>query len=75
MVVIAKGTDVLFIKYIDVGGRQFDEAVARHLEMSKSEAALLRRHNGDRRPTNKTLRSPAPSPRRRGQSSSGWPAN
>jgi type IV pilus assembly protein PilM len=49
VVVIAKGTDVMFIKYIDVGGRHFDDAVARHLEMSLSEATLLRRHNGDRR--------------------------
>jgi type IV pilus assembly protein PilM len=49
VVVIAKGTDVLFIKYIDVGGRHFDEAVARHLDMSLTEGALLRRHNGDRR--------------------------
>ena len=49
VVVIAKGTDVLFIKYIDVGGRQLDEAVGRHLEMTLSEAATLRRHNGDRR--------------------------
>jgi type IV pilus assembly protein PilM len=39
----------MFIKYIDVGGRHFDDAVARHLEMSLSEATLLRRHNGDRR--------------------------
>ena len=49
VVVIAKGTDVLFIKYIDVGGRHFDDAVAHHLDMSLAEAALLRRHNGDRR--------------------------
>ncbi len=49
IVVIAKGADALFIKYIDVGGRQMDEAVARHLEMSLSEASALRRHNGDRR--------------------------
>ena len=30
MVVIAKGTHVLFIKYIDVGGQQMEEAVGRH---------------------------------------------
>ena len=46
---IAKGTDVLFIKYIDVGGRHLDDAVARALDMTRSEAATLRRHNGDRR--------------------------
>jgi type IV pilus assembly protein PilM len=49
VVVIARGTDVLFIKYIDVGGRHLDEAVGRHLDMPLSEAAALRRHNGDRR--------------------------
>ncbi|HEV3418053.1 MAG TPA: pilus assembly protein PilM [Pirellulales bacterium] len=49
VVVIAKGTDVLFIKYVDVGGRHLDEAVSRHLDMPLSEAAALRRHNGDRR--------------------------
>ena len=49
MVVIARGADVLFVKYIDVGGRHMDEAVASHLKMDLTEAALLRRHNGDRR--------------------------
>lgn len=48
-VVIAQGSDALFVKYIDVSGRQFDEAVARHLKMSLPEATALRRHNGDRR--------------------------
>ncbi len=48
-VVIARGTEVLLIKYIDFGGRQLDAAVAHHLEMSIDEAAALRRHNGDRR--------------------------
>jgi len=47
--VIAEGEDVLFVKYIDGGGRCMDEAVARHLEMDLKEAAALRRHNGDRR--------------------------
>lgn len=49
IVVIAKGADALFIKYIDVGGHQMDEAVARHLDMTIPEASALRRHNGDRR--------------------------
>ena len=49
VVVIARGPDALFIKYIDVGGRQMDEAVARHLDMSLPEATTLRRHHGDRR--------------------------
>jgi type IV pilus assembly protein PilM len=48
-VVIARGSHAMFMKYIDVGGRHLDEAVARHLEMKPSEAAALRRHNGDRR--------------------------
>jgi len=49
VVVIAQGSETLFIKYIDVGGHHMDQAVARHLSMPLSEAAALRRHNGDRR--------------------------
>jgi type IV pilus assembly protein PilM len=48
-VVIARGSHAMFMKYIDVGGDDFDEAVVRHLKMTRSEAAALRRHNGDRR--------------------------
>ncbi len=48
-VVIAQGAHAVFMKYIDVGGRHLDEAVAGHLKMSRAEAAALRRHNGDRR--------------------------
>jgi type IV pilus assembly protein PilM len=48
-VVISQGDDVLFVKYIDVGGRQLDQSVAEHLDMKLSEATALRRHNGDRR--------------------------
>lgn len=48
-VVIASGKDILFIKYLDVGARHLDEAVARHLSMDLTSASLLRRHNGDRR--------------------------
>jgi len=48
-VVIARGAEVLFVKYIEVGGRQMDESVARHLNMSTEDAIGLRRHNGDRR--------------------------
>jgi type IV pilus assembly protein PilM len=47
--VIAQGDDLLFLKYINVGGRHFDEAVARRLEMPLAEATALRKHNGDRR--------------------------
>jgi type IV pilus assembly protein PilM len=48
-VVIAEGSSAMFVKYIDVGGRRLDEAVARHLKMPLADAAALRRHNGDRR--------------------------
>ncbi len=48
-VVIARGSDAMFVKYLDMGGGHLDEAVARHLKMSVSDAAALRRHNGDRR--------------------------
>ena len=47
--VIAQGDDLLFVKYIDVGGSHFDQAVARHLKMDLADAVSLRRHNGDRR--------------------------
>jgi len=46
---IAQGADVMFVKYIDVGGRQLDESVAHNLHMSLGDASALRRHNGDRR--------------------------
>lgn len=48
-VVIAEGEDVLFIKYIPLGGREMDAAVATHLQMSAQDARTVRRHNGDRR--------------------------
>ena len=48
-VVIAHGADPLFVKYVDVGGSHFDQAVARHLKIDLPDAASLRRHNGDRR--------------------------
>jgi type IV pilus assembly protein PilM len=48
-VVIAHGAEALFVKYIDVGGQQMDEAVAAHLKMDLAGASMLRRHNGDRR--------------------------
>src|SRR5690606_4689929 len=31
-VVIARGGEAMFVKYIDAGGRHLDEAVAKHLE-------------------------------------------
>jgi len=47
--IVAQADDLLFVKYVDVGGEQFDAAVARHLKMDLPEAVALRKHNGDRR--------------------------
>ncbi|MBW3598849.1 MAG: pilus assembly protein PilM [Planctomycetes bacterium] len=47
--IIAEGEQALFIKYIDLGGKQFDDAAARGLGMRRPDAVALRRHNGDRR--------------------------
>ena len=49
VVVIAQGKSPLFVKYVDIGGCHFDQAVAAHLDMTLDAAAMLRRHNGDRR--------------------------
>ncbi len=51
--VIARGADPMFVKYIDVGGRQFDDAVSKRLKMSAADAAALRRHNDDCRDTDR----------------------
>lgn len=48
-VVVAQDSEALFIKYLDIGGQHFDEAVARNLAMPLDDAWALRRHNGDRR--------------------------
>lgn len=47
--VIAQDEEMLFVKYIDIGGLHFDQAVARHLKMDLPEATALRKHNSDRR--------------------------
>jgi type IV pilus assembly protein PilM len=47
--IVAQDDELLFVKYIDVGGQHFDAAVARHLKMELPEAIALRKHNGDRR--------------------------
>jgi type IV pilus assembly protein PilM len=49
VVVIAQGSDPLFIKYLDLGGKHFDEAVAANLKMPLADAIAMRRHSGDRR--------------------------
>jgi type IV pilus assembly protein PilM len=51
--VIARGSDTMFVKYIDIGGRHFDEAIAKHLKMTHGDAAALRRHNNDRGEVNR----------------------
>ncbi|MEN6450445.1 MAG: pilus assembly protein PilM [Thermoguttaceae bacterium] len=48
VVLITRGTDTMFVKYIDLGGRHFDEAVAKGLKMPPADAAALRRHDADR---------------------------
>jgi type IV pilus assembly protein PilM len=46
---IAQSDELLFVKYIDIGGQHFDLAIGRHLKMDLNEAVALRKHNGDRR--------------------------
>ncbi|ADB18291.1 type IV pilus assembly protein PilM [Pirellula staleyi DSM 6068] len=48
-VTITQGADLLFVKYIDIGGKDFDSAIARHLKMPLPEAQSLRKLSGDRR--------------------------
>jgi len=48
-VLIAEGASTLFIKYLDLGGNQMDESVAKFLQLPTADACQLRRHNGDRR--------------------------
>ena len=49
LILIARGDEILFIKYLDVCGKKLDQAVASRLEIGEAEAASLRRHNGERR--------------------------
>ncbi|MEO8494783.1 MAG: pilus assembly protein PilM [Planctomycetota bacterium] len=49
LVVIAQGAELLFVKYIELGGKQFDESVSRTLKMNLTDSASLRRNSGDRR--------------------------
>lgn len=41
-VVVARGRQIVFIKFIDIGGRQFTDAVARQLNLSFEEACEIR---------------------------------
>ncbi|MBX7167607.1 MAG: type IV pilus assembly protein PilM [Pirellulales bacterium] len=52
VVIISRGGKAMFIKYLDISGCHFDEALARHLKMDLAEAAALRRQQGDARPEN-----------------------
>lgn len=47
--IVAQGDELLFVKYVDVGGQHFDLAVGRHLKMDLHEAIAVRKHSGDRR--------------------------
>src|SRR5262245_40630036 len=47
--VITQANELLFVKYIDIGGQHFDLAIGQHLKMDLHEAVSLRKHNGDRR--------------------------
>lgn len=49
LIMIAHQEEALFVKYLELGGKHIDEAVARTLKMDLSSAIALRRHNGDRR--------------------------
>lgn len=53
MVTIARDGSPVFVKYIQVGGRHFDEAVAEGLSMPLETARSLRRNHGDRRSENR----------------------
>jgi len=49
-VIIARGMNPMFVKYVNIGGRHLDEAVCRRLKMTPGDAAALRRHDADRPP-------------------------
>lgn len=53
VVVIARGKGAVFVKYVNVCGRNFDQAVAKHLKMDIQGAAALRRRATDRRAENR----------------------
>lgn len=49
LIMVVQGEETFFVKYLDLGGKHFDEAIARSLKMDLPGATALRRHNGDRR--------------------------
>lgn len=48
IVVIAEGGHMLFVRYVEIGGRDFDRSVACQLDTSTANASDLRRRGGDR---------------------------
>jgi len=49
IVVVAQNDHLMFVKYVKVGGKDFDQAVAGHLGTTLLDAANLRRQSADRR--------------------------
>jgi type IV pilus assembly protein PilM len=49
IVVIAQHDHLMFVKYVEIGGKDFDQAVASHLGITLLDAATLRRQSDDRR--------------------------
>ena len=66
LVVIACGTEAVFVKYLDIGGRQFDEAVSKHLKLPLADAATLRSRNDNRRAEQRDAEVRAALPNRSG---------
>jgi type IV pilus assembly protein PilM len=54
-VIIAENEDALFVKYLDVGGRQIDQAIAEQLQLNVVEANALRKRKQDDPQIAKTL--------------------
>jgi len=49
LVVIEQSGTLKFVKCIDLGGRQMDEAVAGHFNLESQQAVSFRQHHGERR--------------------------
>jgi len=49
VVLIARASHAMFVKYIGCGAHDMDRAVASYLKIPVDDAVNLRRHNGDRR--------------------------
>ena len=65
---VAQADEMLFVKYIDVGGQQFDLAVGRHLKMDLHDAdGPSQAQRRSPRRACKTPKSPAAWPKRRGR--------